>query len=339
MLSTRHSNSENTATFGCQFDSPHQPYSLAVAHTPSGNIPGKAFGRKCWYPEVSLGGISTETSTKYFSLVVDKNNTLCLLVRSSSSSAAEDTLLTDAKSKRGLRGRLLSISSARGNVCTLALAKSAEHGIVPGILDGDACWYSYDGSAYRSQWFYLVSTGPRRLKTLAVERSRVLLYSRNGAVAKKYFSSVLVPEDIILAIPTPDHEDILRFELAKTAEEDMLFCQSDAERESCVNTVRSLWKMDSIELDAGRYSVGNETFVITVELDESGKSPSKSFASVNLRRASGSRLLASACVALGVRFGHRLIQRALLESLRCSAYCDVFLKPKLFRSNIQYEQN
>lgn len=111
----------------------------AVAHTPHGNIPGKAKGGNCWYP---YGG--NELSTNNFSWIVPRFS----LVKSH---IAPQNSIPCGMQNDG------------AGIVWLAVANTP-HGTIPGKAIGNTCWYSYGGKETPTNDFSYVTSGPWKLE-------------------------------------------------------------------------------------------------------------------------------------------------------------------------------
>jgi len=120
-----------SAPAGFQNDGAGQVW-CAVAHTPQGNIPGKAIGNTCWYP---YGG--REISTSDFSWVV-------------------------APGARNVQGPCppgalaVGMQNDGAGVLYAAVAITPQ-GNIPGKAKDNTCWYAYGGQECSTNNFFWVT--------------------------------------------------------------------------------------------------------------------------------------------------------------------------------------
>jgi len=128
----------NPAAFGHQKDGAKT--TIAVAHTPQGDIPGKAMGNKCWY---SYGGKEIETST--FSWLVCQPGGLSLVPNAGGPppNAVQEGRQND-----------------QPGVPFYCAVANSEWGTIPGKATGNKCWFPYGGKEHVTNSFSWVVCTP-----------------------------------------------------------------------------------------------------------------------------------------------------------------------------------
>lgn len=149
-LSGGDSRPSNVVSFGYEANSPKETFALAVAHTPYGNILGKAKGETCWFADWNTVDASgSEAETTRFSWIVPDDCKMFLVSP------------TKVCSTESLIGEGFLTSGDGGTVYFSAVACTAKYGLVPGMatFPNGRCLFSYGGKVHSTASFFYVATG------------------------------------------------------------------------------------------------------------------------------------------------------------------------------------
>jgi hypothetical protein len=328
----------NAINFGYEADSPTETFALAVAHTPYGNLLGKAKHGTCWFADWNtIDSSGSEAETTRFSWIVPDHCEMFLVSP------------TKVRSTESLLGEGFLTSGYGGASYFSAIACTAKYGLVPGMatFPNSRCLFSYGGHVYSTESFYFVATGEEGLeiefrKPQAEPSTRWLswIFTSPAPAAKETTTQeqFQVPADKTFPM-SHDATGLLAYE--PIAAQDALTRCTGAVNKSCCELINR-WDQDSLQ-ESQSYESGD----CQVDCDRCYSEGGIRFRILKIcRKAKGAAakgsprsIVAYACAHVEIlkeppHFGRERIREALRNSLRSTESCRNGLRTKLYRRKL-----